>query len=389
MTGRDRHEPHRVATPLELFFDLIFVVAVAASGAQLHHGLAAGHPSAVIGFAMAFLATWWAWMGFTWFSSAYDNDDAVYRLLAFTIMAGALIFAASVPDLFDDGQSTLTVIGYVVMRMGQVALWLRAARDHPEGRRTALVYAVGITLVQIFWVARLGFGDHHLVATWLVGFLLELSIPLIAELGFGHSPFHPHHIAERYSLFTIIVLGEVVLSSVTAVQGLIGSGGEHGAEAGHGTAVPVGELVTLMLGGLLIVFSLWWLYFKRDWVDMFASGGKWGFAAAYFHVLVFGSVAATGACLAAAVDVVEGTAEASPRLVLGAMAIALVTYCLVLAGLHAVEQHDLKTALTALTVSLLLVLVAVAGWSMATTVLVMGLVLVGAVVDHVARSQPA
>lgn len=136
MTGRDRHEPHRVATPLELFFDLIFVVAVAASGAQLHHGLAAGHPSAVIGFAMAFLATWWAWMGFTWFSSAYDNDDAVYRLLAFTIMAGALIFAASVPDLFDDGQSRLTVIGYAVMRMGQVALWLRAARDHPEGRRT-------------------------------------------------------------------------------------------------------------------------------------------------------------------------------------------------------------------------------------------------------------
>ncbi|MEI2809661.1 MAG: low temperature requirement protein A [Nocardioides sp.] len=396
MTGRDRHEPHRVATPLELFFDLIFVVAVASSAAQLHHGLSAGHAEAVIGFVMAFLATWWAWMGFTWFSSAYDNDDAVYRLLAFTIMAGALIFAASVPDLFDDGQSKLAVLGYAVMRLAQVVLWLRVARDHTEGRRTALAYAIGIALAQVYWILRLLVEDPTwLIVTFVIGFLLEISVPAIAELRFGNSPFHPHHIAERYSLFTIIVLGEVVLSSVTAVQGLLANeqshalaaGGEGGVARHEAVTVGSGDLMLMMLGGLLIVFSLWWLYFKRGWADLFESGGGWAFFAAYAHVLVFGSVAATGAGLAAGVDVVQGVAAASPRFVALAMAIPLSIYSLVLAGMHALEQRNPSSALMASGVSALLLGAALAGWSMPWTVFAFGLVLTGAVVQHVVSSQ--
>ena len=83
MTGRDRDEEHRASTPLELFFDLCFVVAVAQAAAT---PAPRARPRttrrrAVVGYPMVFFAIWWAWMNFTWFASAYDNDDVPYRLL--------------------------------------------------------------------------------------------------------------------------------------------------------------------------------------------------------------------------------------------------------------------------------------------------------------------
>ncbi|MBL8258891.1 MAG: low temperature requirement protein A, partial [Candidatus Competibacteraceae bacterium] len=74
MRGRDIHEHHRAATTLELFFDLVFVVAIAAAARELHHALAAQHiAQGLLGFALAFFAIWWAWMNYTWFASAYDT----------------------------------------------------------------------------------------------------------------------------------------------------------------------------------------------------------------------------------------------------------------------------------------------------------------------------
>ena len=138
MLPRDPHEPGRGATPLELLFDLVFVVAIASNSAQLHHAITEHHASAgILGYTMTWFAIWWAWVGFTWFASAYDNDDALYRLLAFVIMTGSLMLAASVPDLFADGQSLLAVAGYAVMRLGYVALWLRAAASDPVHRQAA------------------------------------------------------------------------------------------------------------------------------------------------------------------------------------------------------------------------------------------------------------
>ena len=104
---------------MELLFDLVFVVAIASNSVQLHHAITEHHAGAgILGYTMTWFAIWWAWVGFTWFASAYDNDDALYRLLAFVIMTGSLMLAASVPDLFADGQSPLAVAGYAVMRLG-------------------------------------------------------------------------------------------------------------------------------------------------------------------------------------------------------------------------------------------------------------------------------
>ena len=84
MRARSPHEPHRAATPLELLFDLVFVVAIAQAASGLHHAISEAHAlQGLFGYLMVFFAIWWAWMNFTWFASAYDSDDVPYRLAVF------------------------------------------------------------------------------------------------------------------------------------------------------------------------------------------------------------------------------------------------------------------------------------------------------------------
>ena len=99
MSGRDPEESHRASTPLELFFDLCFVVAVAAAAATLHHDLTLDHLDGLVGYAMVFFAIWWAWVNYSWFASAYDSGDVTFRLLTFVVMTGVLVLAAGTPAL--------------------------------------------------------------------------------------------------------------------------------------------------------------------------------------------------------------------------------------------------------------------------------------------------
>ena len=389
MGPRDPHEAHRVASPLELFFDLVFVVAISSAAAQLHHGLSAAHYETILGFGLVFFAIWWAWMNYAWFASAYDCDDVVYRLLTFAIMAGSLLLAAGVPDLFVDGQSVAVVTGYAVMRLAMVALWLRVAKDDRPHRTTALTYAVGITVVQGLWIARLALdGAGVLYATFGLLVLAELTVPWLAEQRGGPTPFHPHHIAERYGLFTIIVLGEVILASVQAIQGVLAKpvtetshGAVSSAEGGGGGLTP--GLVLLAVGGLLVVFSLWWLYFKREHVDLIGQGRTMTWVFSYAHVFVFASVAAVGAGLAAAVDVVEHVAVAGPRAIAFALAVPIAVYSMVLGSLHAAADHDPRTAVPALALSVVVLGIAALGLDMPLAVLLIGIALAGAVAEHV------
>ena len=135
MTGRDRDEEHRASTPLELLFDLCFVVAVAGAASSLHHGLTDGHfGHALVGYLTVFFAIWWAWMNFTWFASAYDTDDVAYRLLTFVQMTGALVLAAGVPRAFDRQDFAVVTVGYVIMRLAMLVQWLRVRREHRARR---------------------------------------------------------------------------------------------------------------------------------------------------------------------------------------------------------------------------------------------------------------
>jgi low temperature requirement protein LtrA len=254
MHPRDPAEPHRAATALELLFDLVTVIAIAAAAEGLHHAIAEAHAGqGVLRFALAFFAIWWAWMNFTWFASAYDNDDAVFRLLTMVIMAGSLALAAGVDALFRALDIHLVVAGYVVMRLAMVLLWLRAAGADPARRTTNLCYAGGIAVVQLYWVLLVVLGSPGstaFVPLMLLGFLLELGVPAFAERA-TTTPWHRHHIVERYGLLTLIVLGEILLGASLALQ------------AAAREAFDV-RLVHVALSALVITFAMWWLYFCEE-----------------------------------------------------------------------------------------------------------------------------
>ena len=144
LAPRDPGEEHRSSTPLELLFDLCFVVAVAVgqAAARLHHAVGEAHVfHGLVGYAMVFFAIWWAWMNFSWFASAYDQDDVLYRLLTLMQMCGVLVLATGVDAAFNHEDFTRVTAGYVIMRIPMTLQWLRAAAGDPVRRTVALRYA--------------------------------------------------------------------------------------------------------------------------------------------------------------------------------------------------------------------------------------------------------
>ncbi|MFJ9077644.1 low temperature requirement protein A [Streptomyces sp. NPDC102278] len=299
MTARSRDEGHRAATPLELFFDLCFVVGVAQAGRQLVHALAEDHVgSGIAGYLFVFFGVWWAWMNFTWFASAYDVDDIPYRIATLVQISGVLVYSAGIPRAFNDNDWTVAVIGYLVMRIALTFQWLRAAAgERGPARRCAITYAVGLLICQAGWTALLLAPESARQWLFLVMVVAELAVPVIAEHG-HQTPWHPHHIAERYGLFTIIVLGETIAASTVAVQSAID---EHEA---------LGELLPIAAGGLLLVFAAWWIYFAvpvHEGLRTNRDAIPWG----YGHFVILASAAAIGAGIEVAIEQAVGKAHIS------------------------------------------------------------------------------
>jgi len=320
MSGRDPDEAHRASTPLELLFDLTFVVAVARAGLELRDALALGHVGlALARYAEIFFGLWWAWVNFTWFASAYDTDDVPYRLLTLLQMAGVLVFAAGIPAAFEHFDLATVVAGYVIMRLALVAQWLRAARGHPEGRAGTLRYAAGVTVLQLCWIGWLFLPRVAHVAGFLVLVAAELAVPAWAEFGGRPTPWHPGHIIDRYGGFTIIVLGEVIAAIAAAVQ----------AAVGHSRASP--GLLTAAAAGLLLVFALWWLYFKHSAAEDIRRSMPWTFVWAFAHYLIFASVAALGAGLQVVIGTLIHGIRVTPAFAAFTVAIPVTIYIVVLA----------------------------------------------------------
>ncbi|MEV0094889.1 low temperature requirement protein A [Streptomyces sp. NPDC050738] len=373
MTARSRDEAHRASTPLELFFDLCFVVAVAQAGGRLVHALAAGHPGeGILHYVMIFFGIWWAWMNFTWFASAYDIDDTLYRVVTLVQIAGVLVLAAGVPRAFDDADYRLVVAGYLVMRLALCSQWLRAALSEtdPGARSTALRYAGGVALCQVGWVLALLVFDTGPVGYAAMA-VAEMLVPWWAERP-SPLPWHPGHIAERYGLFTLIVLGETVAAATVAVQESID---EHQA---------LGELLPIAGGGLLIVFAAWWIYFAVPIHEYLASARN-GFLWGYGHFLVFGSAAAIGAGMEVVVEQASGKAEISVRAASAAVTVPAAVFLLTVWLLHA--RHFKRTTAQQLTLPVSTLAVLASTFAGDRAVLVAGLVTALTVVVGVTLSR--
>lgn len=293
MSGRDPHESHRAATPLELLFDLAFVVAFGTAANELAHGLAEDHIAAgIIAFCFATFAISWAWINFTWFASAYDNDDWIYRLTTMLQMVGVLVLALGLHAMFksvhdgDTLDNDVMVWGYVVMRLAMVLQWWRAARHDPARRPASQTYIVTILVAQVLWCA-LALVDLPVGTTFalmIVPFLIEIGGPTYAETRRGGTPWHAHHIAERYGLMVIITLGEGMIGTMVSLTAL----SENGL---------TWDVALLAVAGTALTFGIWWCYFVVPSADILHARRDRSFSFGYGHMGIFGSIVAIGAGL--------------------------------------------------------------------------------------------
>jgi len=238
----DRAEMERHATWLELFYDLVFVAALA----QLANSLSADYSPAGIGrFALIFIPVWWAWVGHTYYLSRFDTEDLLHRFLTMLQMTVIASLAIHVPDALAT-TSTGFALSYAAVRFILVAEYLRAGRHIPSVRPLTDRYVRGFGTAASLWALSVLVPLPGRFWLWGLAMVVDVAAPLTA--GQLHVRFPPHlsHLPERFGLFTIIVLGEAVASVVFGI-------GRSGLTFVSATAG---------LMGMLIAFALWWGYFE-------------------------------------------------------------------------------------------------------------------------------
>jgi low temperature requirement protein LtrA len=327
MGGRDPDESHRTATPLELLFDLTFVVAFGIAADELAHYLAEDHVKAgLVGFGFATFAINWAWINFSWFASAYDTDDWMYRLTTMVQMVGVIVLALGLPDMFesiDEGgtiDNRVMVAGYVVMRVAMVFQWSRAARQDPDRRPACTTYITTILVAQVGWVGLL-IADTSLDLTLVLAALLilvEFAGPWIAETRKGGTPWHPHHIAERYGLLVIIALGEGVIGTIASLSAVVGP-------EGPGWSL---DAAAVAVAGIGLTFGMWWIYFVIPSAEALQARRDRAFGWGYGHIALIGGVVATGGGLHVAAYYLEEKSVLGASSTLLAVVIPVAVYFL-------------------------------------------------------------
>jgi low temperature requirement protein LtrA len=372
MSGRDPDETHRAATPLELLFDLTFVIGFGIAASEFAHQLAEDHVGmGLASFAFATFSICWAWINFSWFASAYDTDDWIYRLTTMLQMVGVIILALGLPAMYAsmaEGRhvdNRVMVAGYVVMRIALVAQWLRAARQDPLRRTACLTYATVVTVAQIGWIAMIPVSTS-VVTTFVWAALLiafEMFGPWLAERRMGGTPWHAHHIAERYSLLTIIALGEGVVGTVASLSAVVSAQGWSVAA------------VLVAVAGTGLTFGMWWVYFIVPQSQLLAARRELSFRFGYLHLVVFGAIVGTGAGLHAAAYYVEHHSKLDAVGTVLAVAIPVAVYIAAVYLLYAslVRARDIfHLLLVGLTTAVLVVAVILVdrGMSMANALLI-------------------
>jgi low temperature requirement protein LtrA len=235
----------RRATWLELFVDLVFVVAVA----QLSNGLAR-HDTVhgFLVFAALWVAVWWAWVGFTFYADRFDTDDFTQRILAFTLMFATAGLASTIPAAFD-GSTRGFAVGYAIVRTITMVMNARAWWHLRDARPLLNVYIPAFAVaIALFLVSTAAAAPGRYVL-WGAALVVDLGTPLLFSRRIEQIPIGGSHIPERVGLLTTIVFGETVLAVVV--------GTEHSS-----WSFATGGIAAL---GFTIAATLWWIYY--DYLD--------------------------------------------------------------------------------------------------------------------------
>jgi low temperature requirement protein LtrA len=240
------HAPHLSAihregervTPLELFFDLVFVLAITECTTLMAH-----HPSwSGLGQGLLVLGVlWWAWASYAWLTSVIDPEAGAVRLVFFAAMGSMLIAAISVPEAFGD-LALVFALSIGLFRVAHIALFTIASANQPDLRRSTIGLAVSTAIAVTILAAASAFDGVPQAALWVLALALDFGGPYF----FGEEGWQlvPGHFAERHGLIIIIALGESIVE--------IGTGA-----AGH-LDFSIGVAAVLGVG---VAAAMWWVYF--------------------------------------------------------------------------------------------------------------------------------
>jgi low temperature requirement protein LtrA len=236
--GALRRKNEERVTPLELFFDLVFVLALTQCTELMAHGHSwHGMSQGIIVLA----ALWWAWVGYAWLTSVIDAEEGAARLVIFIASAGMLVAALCVPEAFGD-QGLTFAIAYGVVRLAHIWLFVLASDDEAALRRSVTGLAISTAIGVALLVIASFLDGWEQSAMWIAAILLDCGGPFL----FGASGWKlvPNHFAERHGLIVIIALGESLIA--------IGIGAEFGLS---------GLVIVAAVLGTFLAAALWWIYF--------------------------------------------------------------------------------------------------------------------------------
>src|SRR5918911_2246379 len=291
---RTRDGEEQRATPLELFFDLVYVFAIT----QLSH-LLLGHLTVEGALETLFLllAVWWAWIYTTWVTNWFDPDRLPVRLMLVAVMLASLVMSVAIPEAFGEG-GLMFALAYVAIQVGRtvfvvIALNKSLGRSDPLSRNFQRML-VWLLASGVLWIiGGLVEGEAHYVL-WALALAVEYTGPVVGFYtpGLGRSTTETWrtveggHGAERCQLFVIIALGESILVTGTTFGEI------------ETSVATVAAFVVAFLGSV----ALWWIYFARAAEaarEVFASSEDPGRIArsayTYFHLPMIAGIIAVAA----------------------------------------------------------------------------------------------
>jgi low temperature requirement protein LtrA len=294
----------RAATWLELFYDLVFVVAVAELSHRLGHHISL---KGVLTFMALFIPVWWAWVGHTVYATRFDTDDIIHRLLTLCIMFGGAVMAVHVSSGLEDGASGFAA-GYVLARICLLIFYVRARIHVPEARQMTTLYLTGFGLGALCWTISVLFSPPVKFILWATGLGIDFITPWVGRKRILHkAPLDTSHFPERLGLFTIIVLGESVFAVVSGL--------------------PKADWSTLSLltgfSAFVLAVTIWWMYFtfiQEIHHECHLGSGQ---PFIYAHLFLVISLTAVGASVAALLQQTNLTVPAYEAVLLFCSAIAL------------------------------------------------------------------
>lgn len=275
----ERGERH--ATWLELFFDLVFVVAIAELAHLLHDELSW---TGIFSFAALFVPVWWLWIDFSYYADQFDVDRGAYRVTMLGIMFGMIVLALTIPDALHGGSAAFASV-YATLRLVIIVLYVQAWRFVPQSRELTARYSLSFSIALVLWLISILTPEPIRFVLWAIALLIEISNGPITYATIRSVPAQESHMDERFGLFVIIVLGEAILAVATGV-----------ADANWQW-----QAALTALGGFIAAVSLWSLYFDRADASVIHRALRGGRSAllrsylyGYSHVLVFMGIVATG-----------------------------------------------------------------------------------------------